>query len=139
MGLNLKDYPHLIPLLAPETKRMDSHPEPKSGDTEKSQQNQFINHLLFENEKGADIPFTWHSMHKPSRATPGTPDVGFGINGQWIWLEFKKDYSAELSPHQKEFGRKCEKQRCRFEVVYSANQAVKILEEARRAGIIVEL
>jgi hypothetical protein len=52
-----------------------------------------------------------------------------GINGRGIWLEFKRDYSCELSPEQEEFRVCCAYQNIEWHVVYSAHEAIQIVEK----------
>lgn len=111
---------------APDPK-LNPHPEPKSGLSEKSQQDEFSKWLL-ELQETYDIPFVWHAMHKPSRASPGTPDFWVGV-GHGIWIEFKADYGCELSGHQELFRRRCEKRNIEMYVVYSASSAKKLVQE----------
>lgn len=76
------------------------------------------------------IPWCWHATHKPSTASPGVPDFWVGVNSRGIWLEFKKDYSCKLSDDQELFRKRCEAQGIEMHVVYSAFEAIQIVQEA---------
>lgn len=108
---------------------LDVHPSAKRSTAERKEQAQFANWLLFQNSEGKDIPFCWHATHTSSKATPGTPDFWVGINGHSMWIEFKRDYGEKLSPNQEEFRRRCEKQRVEWHIVYSAFEAIKLVQE----------
>ena len=110
--------------------KLQIHPEPKQDIPERKQQADFANWLLLQNSNGRDIPFCWHATHTRSKASPGTPDFWVGINRHSMWIEFKKDYSQELSPEQEEFRRKCEVQCCEWHIAYSCAEAIKIVYEA---------
>jgi hypothetical protein len=47
-----------------------------------------------------------------------------------MWLEFKRDCSCKLSPEREEFRSACEAQHVEHYVVYSADEAIKIVENA---------
>jgi hypothetical protein len=152
MGIHLEMAPHLYRLMSPEDQERygidpslweskataqdpkdDTHPPVKSGSPEKVEQASFANYMLEKNAKrgpNEQIPWVWHDTHRKSRATPGTPDFYVGINGHSIWLEFKRDYSCELSPPQEIFRLACQAQQIEHHVVYSAFQAIRIIEEA---------
>jgi hypothetical protein len=110
-------------------KPFDSHPPTKTDSSEKKEQGSFANWILLQNSKGRDIPFSWHATNSRSKATPGTPDFWVGVQGG-IWIEFKRDYSCVLSEAQEEFQKKCHRRGVPFFVVYSAFEAIKIVEEA---------
>jgi hypothetical protein len=100
----------------------DPHPPLKTGKLEREEQRQFANHCLLH-----ELPFVWHATHKPSKATPGTPDFWVGINRLGIWIEFKRDYTEKLSTEQEEFARKLEAQGMKLYVVYSALEAIELV------------
>jgi hypothetical protein len=62
----------------------------------------------------------------------GCPDFWVGINGHSIWIEFKKDRSCRLTAEQEEFRDACEVQRIEHHVVYSAAEAIEIVEQRAR-------
>jgi hypothetical protein len=152
MGVHIQMAPHLLKLMSPEDQeryginpdlwepkstapdpKLDPHPPAKSGGSEKKEQDSFANHMLEKNNKrgpNEQIPWVWHATHSRSKATPGTPDFWVGINRRSIWLEFKRDYSCELSPPQEVFRLACEAQQIEHHVVYSAWEAIKIVEDA---------
>jgi hypothetical protein len=68
--------------------------------------------------------------HTRSKATPGTPDFWVGVAGRGLWLEFKRERSCKLSPEHEEFRSACEAQRIEHHVVYSADEAIKLVENA---------
>jgi hypothetical protein len=108
----------------------DSHPPPKTDKLEREEQRSFANWVLQQNAKGRKIPLIWHSTAHRSKATPGTPDFMVGINGQWLSLEFKRDYASKLSADQVEFKAACDAQHLPYRIVYSAQEAIKLVEEA---------
>jgi|SRR5215469_576905 len=147
MGIRVEFSPHLIPLMsaqdqnfyrpdpntstAPDPK-LRIHPPGKRDVAERKEQADFANYLLLQNSKGRRIPFSWHATHTRSKATPGTPDFWVGINRRSMWIEFKKDYSCDLSDEQEEFRQCCEAQCVEMHVVYSAGEAIELVEEADR-------
>jgi len=104
-------------------------PPPKTDRLERDEQREFASWLLLQNSKGRQIPFVWHSTAHRSKATPGTPDFLVGIAGTWLCIEFKRDYTCELSPDQQEFCERCLAQRLAFHVVYGAAEAIKLVEQ----------
>jgi hypothetical protein len=74
-----------------------------------------------------DLPFSWHATNARSKATPGTPDFWTGVNRFSLWIEFKRDYSCKLSPEQEEFKAKLEAQGMRLYIVYSALEAIELV------------
>jgi hypothetical protein len=140
MGVRLS--PHLWKLLSAEDQKLygqtihkttvvDLHSSPKSDIDERREQGNFANWLLLQNSQGHKIPFCWHATHKPSKATPGTPDFWVGLHGRGIWFEFKRDRSCKLSPEQDEFRLACEAQGIEHYVVYSAQQSIEVLKNSR--------
>jgi hypothetical protein len=127
MAIRLKDYPHLMKLLSPqdqkETGIQPSHdkPQPKTDQAERDEQAQFANYCLLH-----QYPCVWHSTHKRSTGTVGCPDFIVGVNGVTLWIEFKRE-GGTLSDEQKEFGRKLETQGMRLYVVYSAGEAIELV------------
>jgi hypothetical protein len=92
---------------------------------EVTEQSQFANWLLLQNSKGADI-FEWHPLHTRSKTTPGCFDFWVGVS-TGIWIEFKRDRTCKLSDEQAEFRRKCEKRGIPAYVVYSAEEAIELV------------
>jgi hypothetical protein len=147
VGINLNEAAKLAHLMSPEdqarfgSKPLSSdfyerHPEynpvvppPKTDKLERDEQRQFANQLLLWNSQGRKIPFVWHSTAHRSKATPGTPDFLVGINRTWLCIEFKRDYSYKLSAEQQEFCECCLAQGLVFKVVYSADEAIKLVEQ----------
>jgi hypothetical protein len=86
-----------VPDTAPAVPRLNPHPSPKAGTAERKEQASFANWLLLQNSKGRKMPFSWHATNACSKATPGTPDFWVGVNRHAMWIEFKRDYSCELS------------------------------------------
>jgi hypothetical protein len=142
MGVRVELSPHLVRLMSAEDRKLygqtattttvmghdlDRHPSRKSNSDERQEQGDFASWLLLQNSNGRKIPFVWHATHKPSKATPGTPDFWVGINGRGIWIEFKRDASCKLSPEQDEFRFGCEAQAIEWHVVYSAAEAIAIV------------
>ena len=104
-------------------------PPPKTDRLERDQQKQFANWLLLQRSKGRKLPFVWHAMHKPSTASPGCPDFGVGCWQGWLWIEFKRDYSCTLSGEQQEFFNDCKDRGIDCYLVYSADEAIKVVNE----------
>jgi hypothetical protein len=135
--------PRIVSLMSPQDQssldfssapnpELDLHPSGKRDVAEKKEQGSFANWILLQNSNGADIPFEWHTTKGRSKCTPGTPDFWVGVNGHSIWFEFKKDYTCKLSSEQELFRQRCEKQHLQMYVVYSAFEAIRIVEEARK-------
>jgi hypothetical protein len=106
------------------------HPSPKSSADERKEQGIFANWLLLQNSNGADLPFEWHPLHTRSKTTPGCLDFWLGVGPVSIWIEFKRDHTCALSDAQEEFRRKCEKRGIPTYVVYSAQQAIELVQKA---------
>jgi hypothetical protein len=104
-------------------------PPPKTDKREKDEQRQFANWILLQRSKGRKLPFCWHATHKASTASPGTPDFWVGTWGGGIWLEFKRDWSTKLSEDQQAFFDDCKARGVECYVVYSAQEAIKIVNE----------
>jgi hypothetical protein len=103
-------------------------PPPKIDRLEREEQRQFASWILLKNSCGLKIPFVWHSTAHRSKATPGTPDFLVGVNRSWLCFEFKRDYSQALRPAQQEFCDACVAQGLPYYLVYSAQEAIKIVE-----------
>jgi hypothetical protein len=114
---------------APDPK-LEIHPPPKRSAAEKKEQAQFANYLLLKNSEGCDYPFCWHATHTASKATPGTPDFWVGVNRHSMWIEFKRDYSCDLSDEQELFRKRCEVQGVEWHIVYSAGEAILLVQRA---------
>lgn len=130
--IRLADYPELARLMSVEDQRTygpgihppdEDHPPPKTDRAERKEQAQFASYCLLK-----DYPFVWHATHKPSKATPGTPDFWVGVNGASLWIEFKRDYSCKLSSDQETFRAKLEAQGLRLYLVYSALEAIELVK-----------
>ena len=99
-------------------------PPPRTDRAEKTEQRSFANWLLLNG-----LPFCWHAMHKPSTATPGTLDFWVGTWGGGICLEFKRDYTCKLSQEQQKFWDACIGRGISCYLVYSADEAIKIIKQ----------
>jgi hypothetical protein len=145
MGVRVEMSPHLVRLMSPEDRKrygqmitqttvpaheLDRAPSRKRDSDERREQGDFANWMLLQNSNGRKIPFCWHATHTRSKATPGTPDFWVGSNGRGIWFEFKRDSSCKLTPEQEEFRLACEAQQIEHHVVYSADEAIKIVQKA---------
>jgi hypothetical protein len=145
MGIRVELSPHLIPLTSREDQKLygqtniqttaavpklNRQSSPKSSVAERKEQGTFASWLCLQNSNARRIPFVWHATHKPSKATPGTPDFWVGINGRSRWIEFKRDYSCELSPEQEEFRACCAYQAIEWHLVYSADEAIELVQKA---------
>jgi len=152
MGIHIQYSPHLLNLMdqkdrnhyggvpnpcppeqssAPDPK-LRIHPPAKRDSPERKEQADFANWLLLQNSQGRRIPFSWHATHTRSKASPGTPDFWVGINRRAMWIEFKRDYSEDLSEYQEEFRQRCEAQGIEMHVVYSCGEAIELVNEADR-------
>lgn len=111
-------------------------PPMKTDKAEKDEQRQFANYCLLK-----ELPFSWHKTNARSTATPGTPDFWAGVNRMGLWIEFKRDYSCKLSADQEDFARKLEKEGMKLFVVYSAAEAMELVQAVAsyRHGVDVEL
>jgi hypothetical protein len=127
--MSLEDQALYRPSTAPDP-TLDPHPPPKRNTAERKEQAQFANWLLLQNSNGKLIPWCWHATHKPSTASPGVPDFWVGVNARGLWIEFKRDYSCKLSEEQEEFRQKCEAQQIEMRVVYSAFEAIQLVQAA---------
>jgi len=141
MGVHLQASPHLIRLMNPEDQAhygeltaefYSKHPEyapvtppPKTDKLERDEQRQFGNWCLLHN-----LPFVWHATHKRSSANLGVPDFIVGVAGKVLFIEFKRDYTCQLSKDQQEFAEKCLAQGLVYKIVYSCGEAIKLVEEA---------
>jgi hypothetical protein len=86
--------------------------------------------LQLQNSRGRKIPFCWHATDTRSKATPGTPDFRVGVAGRGMWIEFKRDDSCALTPEQEQFRLACEAQHIEWHLVYSAAEAIAIVQKA---------
>jgi len=154
MGIHLQSNPHLVRLMSPEdqaryaygpsgkvaygdlTKEFyERHPEmappvvppPKTDKLERDEQRQFVNWCLLHR-----LPFVWHGTHKRSSANLGVPDFVVGVAGQVLFIEFKRDYSAELSADQQAWADLALAQRLTYKIVYSCADAIRLVEDADR-------
>lgn len=89
---------------------------------EKKEQGQFANWTL--ERYPARI---WHSTHRSSTATPGTPDFVVPVNGYTLYIEFKRP-GFKLSPDQEAYRANLEKEKIHLHVVYSAQQAMDLVK-----------
>ena len=142
MGVRLQLSPHLVRLMSPEdqvrfgalpntapTPHLDRQPTHKTTTGERKEQGTFANWLLLQNGQGRKIPFCWHATHTRSKASIGAPDFFVGINGHAMWFEFKVG-SNKLTPEQEEFRQGCVCQGIEWHLVYSAQEAIEILQKA---------
>jgi hypothetical protein len=53
-----------------------------------------------------------------------------GVAGRGLWFEFKRDDSCKLTPEQEEFRLACAAQRVEWHLVYSAHEAIQLVEKA---------
>jgi hypothetical protein len=131
MRIRLADAPHMVALMSPEDQRKygpgihpadDPHPPLKTDKLEREEQRQFASYCLLK-----ELPFSWHATNARTKATPGTPDFWVGVNRLGLWIEFKRDYTCKLSEEQQEFAAKLERQGMKLYVVYSALEAIELL------------
>jgi hypothetical protein len=118
----------VLPNTAP-TPQLDRQPTHKTTTGERKEQATFANWLLLQNGPGRKIPFCWHATQTRSKASPGTPDFWVGVNGHAIWFEFKVG-SNRLTSEQEEFRQGCVCQEIEWHLVYSAQEAIEIVQKA---------
>jgi hypothetical protein len=129
----------LIDLMSPEDQRLfrpavhqddltapPYQPPPRSQvDLERVQQREFASWLTLEG-----YPFCWHRTDKKSTGTLGCPDFAVGVCGITMWIEFKRP-GYRLSPDQEKFKEKLERQKIDYHLVYSADEAIKLIAAYR--------
>jgi hypothetical protein len=131
--IKLTATPHILALMSEEDRERFGHPRDevvppmKTDRLERKEQGSFANYCLLH-----DLPFVWHATNTKSKASVGTPDFWCGINRCGIWVEFKRDFSCKLSKDQEEFARKLEAQGLKLYVVYSAAEAIALLQSFDR-------
>lgn len=69
----------------------------------------------------------WHKTNQASTATPGTPDFIVPVDGTTLYIEFKRP-GYQLSEDQVRFAGALERQNILLHVVYSADQAIKLVK-----------
>jgi hypothetical protein len=69
----------------------------------------------------------WHGMHKRSTANRGCPDFIVGARGTTFWIEFKRP-GEKLAPDQRVFEMQLAQNGITMFTVYSAQQAVDLIE-----------
>jgi hypothetical protein len=141
MGIRIKLAPHLIRLMDPIDQakfgptgpglhpKDDAHPPPRTNAPEKAEQRHFANYCLLHN-----YAFIWHATHKPSTATPGTPDFIVAVNRHSVWIEFKA-WGAQLSKPQEEFRARLEAQGITLYVVYTHVEAIQLIQQFDRVTL----
>jgi hypothetical protein len=101
----------------------DPHPPPVTDKLEREEQRQFASWCML---KG--YACVWHSTGHRSKASLGCPDFIVGVNGSTLWIEFKRA-PLRLSEDQKIFRDTLEKQNIRYYIVYTAGEAIKLVEQ----------
>jgi hypothetical protein len=118
-----KHYAEMIGITVHQDDLTAHKTQPKGANQlEKKEQSQFANDLL---RKG--LPYVWHSTARASTATPGCPDFILAIAGVTLWVEFKRP-GYKLSEDQEKFRVALERQGIFLHVVYSADQAIKLVD-----------
>jgi VRR-NUC domain-containing protein len=107
----------------------DTHPPPKNDIPENVLQRQFANWCL---DKG--YRHVWHGTHKRSTANRGCPDFIIAAKGTTFWIEFKRP-GEDLSPDQSVFKKELEKNGVIMYVVYSAFEAIALIEKYEPQGV----
>ena len=133
MALRLEEItPGLLALMSPEDRAKFERPgsaptqvtKTRTSRLEKKEQGDFSNECL---RRG--FAYVWHATHKPSTATPGTPDFIVAVGPYTLWIEFKRPGEA-LSDAQKDFRQRLEAQGQELHVVYSCLEAIALVNEA---------
>jgi len=104
---------------------MNQEPTPEPlAQTEADHQNRFIGVC-----KARGWAYVWHNTKKRSTGTVGTPDVIVAARSKVFWIEFKLP-AEKLSPDQVVFAKQLAANGCQVHVLYSAEQAVALIENA---------
>lgn len=136
MGWTVEQAQRFIHLMDPvDQKRYEQRLEPggepvppmKTDKLERNEQKQFAQWLNLQRDKGRRLPYYWSNMHRATGAKPGIPDFGVGTWQGWVWIEFKRDYSAPISDEQKDFLADCQARGIPGYIVYSADEAIKLV------------
>lgn len=100
----------------------DPHPPPVTDKLERDEQRQFANWCLLHS-----YPFYWHSTAHKTKASAGCTDFIVGAKKISFWIEFKRAPNP-LTPDQKDFKERLEGQEIPYYIVYSADEAIKLVE-----------
>ena len=101
---------------------LDPHPPFVTDKLEREEQRQFASWCLL---KGYAV--VWHSTRARSRASVGCPDFIVGRKGITWWIEFKRAPNP-LTEDQRKFKETLEAQGIQYFVVYSCEEAIKLIE-----------
>jgi hypothetical protein len=104
----------------------DPHPPPVTDKLEREEQRQFASWCLLHL-----YAFVWHSTKAPSRASVGCPDFIVARRGVTWWIEFKRAPNP-LTPDQKKFKETLEAQGIPYFIVYSCDEAIKLIEQSAK-------
>jgi hypothetical protein len=100
----------------------DPHPPPVTDKLEREEQRQFANWCLLHL-----YPFVWHSTAHKTKASLGCPDFVVGAETITFWIEFKRAPNP-LTEVQKDFKERLENQGIPYFIVYSADEAIKLVQ-----------
>lgn len=100
----------------------DPHPPPVTDKLEREEQRLFASDCL---RKGYAI--VWHSTAHRSKASLGCPDFVIGLQTITLWIEFKRAPN-KLTEDQRKFRETLEAQGIPYYVVYSCDEAIKLVE-----------
>ena len=101
----------------------DPHPPPVTDRLEREEQRQFANWCLLHL-----YPCVWHSTAHRSKASLGCPDFVLARKGATWWLEFKRAPNG-LTEDQRKFKELLEAQSIKYFIVYSCDEAIKLIEQ----------
>lgn len=100
----------------------DPHPPVVTDRLEREEQRLFASDCL---RKGYAV--VWHSTAHRSKASLGCPDFIIGVRGITLWIEFKRAPNG-LSEDQRKFKEILEAQGISYCIVYSCDEAIKLVE-----------
>jgi hypothetical protein len=122
MGWTKEDASKVSNLMSDADQKRYRGPQARSVDSEVVEQRNFAKACQDRGWRAV-----WHSTHKPSTANRGTPDFIVAARGQTWWIEFKRP-KEDLRPDQKAFRKQLLENGVKLYLVYSAAEAVDIIE-----------
>jgi hypothetical protein len=107
----------------------DPHPPPVTDRLEREEQRLFASWCLRKM-----YPCVWHSTRHRSKASLGCPDFIVGVRGMTLWIEFKRAPN-KLQEDQVKFRELMLGQGITYHLVYSADEAIKLVEGVRTTEV----
>ena len=101
----------------------DPHPPVKTDKLEREEQREFANWCLLH-----DLAPVWHSTAHRSKASKGCPDFVVTVNGETLWIEFKRA-GFDLSLDQENFKARVERNGGLFFIVFCAAEAIALCQK----------